>query len=225
MQEEKTEGIVLRAQDYKERHRIITLFTPEGLLSLIVRGISRKNTRLLSLTTLFCHGEYHYRRGHSELLPFRDGNPIDEHLILRQNLKSLQAAGALANAILSSQMPGKSSPALYLLYKLYHRQVPQFPDPDILVASFYLKLLKHEGMLTLSPHCAECGTAPALHISEGESYCPTHDPSQGLRFSPTEWETLLFLDNAQHFSALRTLSLPIQFLPKVHSLFLSCISR
>lgn len=225
MHEEKTEGIVLRAQDYKERHRIITLFTPEGLLSLIVRGISRKNTRLLSLTTPFCHGEYLFRRERSELLPFRDGNPIDEHLILRQSLKSLQAAGALASAILSSQMPGKPSPALYLLYKLYHRQVPHFPDPDVLVASFYLKLLKHEGLLTLTSHCVECDSAPARHISQGESYCPTHDPLQAQRFSLTEWETLLFLDNAQHFSSLRPLNLPPQFLSKVHTLFLSCISH
>src|SRR5215467_7390363 len=34
MTEERIEGIVLRSQDYKESHRIITLFTPRGLIDL-----------------------------------------------------------------------------------------------------------------------------------------------------------------------------------------------
>ena len=41
MQEEKIEGIVLRSQDYQERHRIITLFSPQGLISLIVKSTLR----------------------------------------------------------------------------------------------------------------------------------------------------------------------------------------
>jgi DNA repair protein RecO (recombination protein O) len=160
MHEEKTEGIVLRSQDFKERHRIITLFTPQGLISLIVKSISRKNTRLLSLTTPFCHGEYHYRRGHSELLRFHDGTILDDHFNLRQSLNSLQTAGALANAVLTSQMPGKPSPALFLLYKSYHKQVPVFSDGGALLSSFYLKLLKYEGLLTITPQCTACD-APA----------------------------------------------------------------
>jgi DNA repair protein RecO (recombination protein O) len=225
MQEEKTEGIVVRSQDYKERHRIITLFTPEGLLSLIVRGISRKNTRLLSLTSLFCLGEYLYVKKRSELLSLRDAALLDEHLSLRDSLASLQTAGALANAILTSQMPGKPSPALYLLYKLYHRQVPHFADPSVLLASFYLKLLKHEGLLHLSSDCAACAAPSALATHEGESFCPAHAPSSSLRFTPPEWESLLALDNAQHFSLLQTLSIAPAAFSKIHSLFHARLSH
>ena len=89
MHEEKTEGIVLRSQDYKERHRIITLFTPLGLISLIVKGISRKNSHLLTLTTPFSHGEYIYRQGRSDLFRFHDGAVLDDHFDLRQSLRFL----------------------------------------------------------------------------------------------------------------------------------------
>src|SRR5579862_3366288 len=151
MHEEKTEGIVLRSQDYNERHRIITLFSPLGLISLIVKNISRKNASLLTLTTPFSHGEYLYSQGRSDLFKYHDGSLLDDHLGLRQNLKSLQAAGVLANAILTSQMAGKPAPALFALYKSYHKQVCHFDDPSPLIASFILKLLKHEGLLSLSP--------------------------------------------------------------------------
>ncbi len=225
MHEEKTEGIVLRSQDYKERHRIITLFTPQGLVSLIVRGISRKNTRLLSLTTPFCQGEYLYRRGTSDLFSFRDGTVLNDHFGLRQSLKSLQIAGSLANAILSSQMPGKPSPALFVLYKSYHSQVPHFHDPAVLLASFYLKLLKHEGLLTVSTHCASCESPSPLLLHEGESLCTQHGATGGFRFTLPEWDLLLTLDNSLQFSALRDLTLPPSFTQKINALFLSRISH
>jgi DNA repair protein RecO (recombination protein O) len=228
MHEAKTEGIVLRSQDYKERHRIITLFSPQGLISLIVRGISRKNACLLTLTTPFTHGEYLYRQGRSDLLQFHDGTLLDDHLILRQNLKSLQAAGSLASAILTSQMTGKPAPALFLLYKSYHKQVSQFDDPAPLLASFYLKLLKHEGLLSISPHCAHCAhceASLARFLYDGESLCSQHHVQGAFPFSSSEWETLLSLDTAQQFSTLRTLQLPPLLLQKIQTLFLSRITH
>ena len=224
MHEEKTEGIVLRSKDFKERHRIITLFTPQGLISLIVKGISRKNTRLLSLTTPFCYGEYHYRRNNSELLRFYDGTILDDHFSLRQSLSALQTAGALANAILTSQMPGKPSPALFALYKSYHKQVLCFNDPTVLLSSFYLKLLKHEGLLSVSSQCMSCDEDSARLLYNGESFCTKHQIQDAFQFSPMEWETLLALDNAQQFSSLRSLTIPPFLSQKISNLFLSRLS-
>ncbi len=216
---------MLRSQDYKESHRIITLFTPSGLISLIVRGISRKNARLLSLTTPFCHGEYHFRRGRGELFSFRDGSVLDDHINLRNSLKSLQTAGSLANAVLSSQLAGKPAPALFLLYKAYHKQIPHFKNPETLFASFTLKLLKYEGLLTISPTCAHCDGPTPLLLHEGESLCSEHPINGGFRFSPPEWEALLTLANSSQFSSLSDLILPPSLFPKIQALFSSRLSH
>jgi len=218
MQTEKTEGIVLRSQDYKERDRLITLFTPEGLLSLIVKGISRKNSRLLSLTTPFCHGEYLYRVGSSELFRFQDGSILDDGLTLRSKLSHLQTAGSLAQAILSSQMPKKDSPALFALYRSYQKQIPSFSDGAPLLASFYLKLLKHEGLLHLSDCCMHC-EAPAQSLERGESVCQRHRGEEGILFSKEEWAKLLSLQDAQQFSSLQTVDISAAFVCKVAHLF------
>lgn len=221
MQEEKTEGIVLRSQDYKERHRIITLFTPQGLLSLIVRNISRKNTRLLSLTTPFCHGEYHYKKGQGQLVAFSDGTILNEHLDFRASLAMLRAAGSLANALLSSQMEGRAAPILFALYKSYHKQVASFAHPETLLASFQLKLLRHEGLLVLSSQCS-CCDSPSKYIYEGESFCSNHS-SHGLHFTADEWNLLLHLESALQFSSLQELIIPSSLCQNIQNLFLSRI--
>lgn len=140
MKEERVEGIVLKSLEYKERHRIITLFTLEaGIMSLIVKG--------LGLTSPFCQAEYLYLKGKSDLYRFQDGTLVDAHLELRNELKTLQAAGEMAQAVLRSQMPGKPAPQLYSLLISCLKQLPSFADPSSLIAAFHLKLLSHEGVI------------------------------------------------------------------------------
>ena len=106
--EEKHEGLVLRSLDYKDRQKIITLFTPTlGLISLIVKGITRKKTHLLTLTSPFTQGEYLFTIHRSDLYPFRDGTPLHTHHFLREQLSHIQAATTFAKALLSSQPPSK----------------------------------------------------------------------------------------------------------------------
>jgi DNA repair protein RecO (recombination protein O) len=145
---EKVEGIVLRSLPYREQEKILTLFTAErGLISLIVKKISKKSSHLLALSSLFCQGEFLYEKGNSDLYRFLDGSLLDEHLFLRQNWRYLEAASKLTKALLHSQLPGKPAPHLYALFISYLRQIPHFEEPLGLFASFYLKLLHHEGVL------------------------------------------------------------------------------
>jgi len=145
---EQVEGIVLRAQDYKENERLITLFTPLGILSLIARGIGSKHKSLLALTTPLCHGEYHIQPGRSDLIRLRDGTVLNEHLILRERLDWLRSAGSITQVVLRSQMPGKPAPALFHLYKAYLQHIPKIRHLEALYCSFCLKVLKHEGVFS-----------------------------------------------------------------------------
>jgi DNA repair protein RecO (recombination protein O) len=225
MYEEKTEGIVLRSQDYQERNRIVTLFTPQGMLGLVVRGISRKNSRLLCLSTPFCYGEYVYHRGNSELLSFREGTVLNDYLSLRQSWKSLQTAGALASAILTSQMAGKPAPALFALYKSYQDQASHFENSEVLLASFYLKLLKHEGLLNISSHCLDCkGSFPPL-LREGEGFCLKHGVQEGFSFTGAEWEMLRNLEGSLRFSSMHSVSFSLSLFQKIKAFFYASLSR
>jgi|SRR5579862_227667 len=219
MQEERTQGIVLRSLDYKDSQRIITAFTPMGLVSLIVKGITQRAMGLLNLTTPFCEGEFVFKRTRSDLLSFLDGSVIDSHLSLRERLSSLETAGNLGKAILSSQLDGKSSFELYQLFRFYLKQIPSFASPASLLASFQLKLLSHEGLLALSPHCNRCPKENAAFLSKGESLCAAHPLEEGFHFSPDEWTLLVQLEQAKQFSVLRTLELPALVHQKIDVFF------
>jgi len=204
MREEKTEGIVLRALDYKDRQKIITVFTVEcGLISLIVKGISRRALRLLALTSPFCRAEFHFARGRSDLYRFIDGTVLDENLSLRQKYSFLETAGRLAHAVLRSQLPGKPSPALYALFSAYLKQAPLFEQHQTLTTSFLLKMLKHEGLISLEELCLHCNNAPSRCIDRGESLCSAHAAPHALRFTDAEWALLFNLASAQNFSLLQ----------------------
>jgi DNA repair protein RecO (recombination protein O) len=200
MKEEKSEGIVLRSLDFKERQKIITVFTLEsGVISLIFKSAAGS---FVPLTTPFCHAEFIYTKGRGDLFRFQDGSLIDPHLKLRQGLRHLNAAGELTNLIYTSQLPGAPSPVLYSLFLSFFKQIPSFEDPTALILSFRLKMLKVEGRLALTSHCSHCSKA-ALILQKGESLCPAHAPSHLHRFSPDHWEILHKLAHARNFDELR----------------------
>lgn len=222
-QNEKIEAIVLRSQDYQERHRIISLYSPKGLITMIVKNISKKNTRLICLTSVFTYGEYLFSESKSSLLRFIDGSVIDEHLMLRSNFRFIQTAAQLSHFILATQLPNHSAPPLFLLYKSYLKQAFSFLNPTPLLTSFQLKLLHHEGLFLPSSTCLHCPN-PSIQINEhGESVCSQHHSPHLPSFDNTEWDLLCQLYSAQSFSFLKTLSVSPPFAEKIDFLFKSIL--
>lgn len=196
----QTEGIVLRSLEYKERQRIITLFTKKsGLTTLIIKGLSPKKPHLMALSTPFCIAEFHYLTGRSEIHHFQDATLLNNLSSLRTSFAHLRAAGEMASSILSSQLPEKKTPSLYRLLKAYFLHLHAFPEPFLLSTSFQLKLLLHEGLLSL-----------------------TRPPSL---FTTQEWKTLLPLAVAKHFSVIPSTPLPSDLIEKLKSYSQSVIHR
>lgn len=216
---EKDEGIVLKSIDYKDQQKIITLFTlNRGIISLIVKGINRKRTHLLTLASPLTHAEYHFSIRRSDLYTFQDGSPLNTHYQLRENLNHLQTAVSFAEALLSSQFPGKPAPALYQLLLVYLKYLPRFPDPSPLRASFLLKLLKHEGHLSVADQCSHCD-APPSHFSMGEGLCRAHAPSYATPLSQEQWTTLALLADARAIPQLQGLNLEPELAQKIEKFF------
>lgn len=135
---ERTPGLLLQSIPYLGQKKIFKVFTPNhGLLSFFVT-----KTNL----SPFCLAEWVYRRTEKEIYPLLDATLLDPLLSLRQSYATLTAAGQIARDLLTSQLPYKPAPALYALAHLYLAKLPQ--SPDLLAASFSLKLLLHEGLLS-----------------------------------------------------------------------------
>lgn len=197
---EKTQALLLRAIPYLN-FQIVHLFSPEGLLSLVV-----KKKELLPYTTPFSLGEWVYKRGKETLHTCVDIAILDTFPSLKTNYSRLSHAGQLAQEILSSQLPEKKESApLYALACVYLQRLEHTKNPEALLASFRMKRLLYDGLLHLSLTCSQC-ESPTTHLYEGESLCATHAPLFGTRFSSEELETLHTLVCAKQFDPLEKLS-------------------
>lgn len=212
MQEQRSEGIVLKATPFREYDAIVSLFTHHlGLAKLLVRGGLRpsrhrsKNAPCPLGVSPFTCAEFTFFQGSSDLGVCKEIEVIDAFPALRTTLPALEAAGTITQLILTTQWPGKHSPQLYLLLRRYLALLGQ-GHPPTLAASFRLKLLRHEGLLFLKDNCCQCGSfLQEVAVSKGEMYCLAHAPSQAIDFTTEEWTFLWLLAHSR--SAEQLLSL------------------
>ncbi len=164
-----TPGLLLQSIPYLGQKKILKIFTPEkGLLSFFA-----------SKTNLdpFCLAEWVYRPTERDIHSLRDSTLLDPFLHLRESYPALLAAGSIAQDLLKTQMPNKKASELFELALLYFRKLPA--SPELLAASFRLKLLLHEGLLSSEP-----------------------DPA----FSPPEWDQVHTLAFSRKISTILTLT-------------------
>ncbi|MES2274211.1 MAG: DNA repair protein RecO [Chlamydiota bacterium] len=197
MTEEMSQGVLLQTIPYLGRQKILKVFMPEeGLVTLIAKSA---NPSWTAFTTPFCIAEWVYKKGQKEIHTLKDGSLIDGLLELRQTYPILTQAGLMAQDLLRSQLPAKSAKNLYDLFCAYLKKLTFFSEPEILTASFRLKLLLHEGLLSLQNECCLC-QAPASHLFQGESYCLKDASFLGITFTADEWNQLCLLAFGRQFS-------------------------
>ena len=210
---EKQEGILLQAIPYLEIHRILKVFTPDGLISLMAKHVK---ATAAAHTVPFCRAEWVYRKTQTEIQSIKDATLIDPLSALRKNSETLFAAGSIASDLLRSQFPHRPSQELYNLLLAYLQNLPR--NPVAIAQSFRLKLLQFEGLLRLDSICSRCATN-TTHLSGGEGFCSQHAPIGSVPFNDEEWHNLLTLGLGRRFSEFESIHLQPSSIEKITLLF------
>ncbi|MBS0622799.1 MAG: DNA repair protein RecO [Verrucomicrobia bacterium] len=216
----KVEGIVLRAVPYQESQHIITLFTPQGLLSVFVKGSERSRQFSHSLVTPLTRAEFVLiERPPSTLLRIQDAKTLDQHLLLRADYLALETGCEIAKALLSTQNENKGATLLYaLVAQLLHRL--NASNALAVGTTFFLKLLKYEGLSTYHETCSICHQPLlAAHLLEHGAYCQAHAPHESLPFSEEERAILLMLSATQKWKEIAAMEVSETLYRKVKKLF------
>ena len=213
---EKTEGITLKSIEFREYQRIITVMTKDlGIISLIVSRLGSKNYRLINLTSPLTCGEFVFKQRKSDLWRFLDGSILQTHAPIRQELSKLNAAQAMLKRILDTQLPHKPAPALYLLLKSFLGRLQTTPVPDVLLTAFILKLLRHEGLLSIKTTCGTCNAENAYCFYSGDNFCTTCAPPFATALTSDEWQQMIHLLACKSFDSLEALPLNLQKLQSI----------
>lgn len=213
------QALVLQILPFQDEHLIVTLFTHRlGLIKTLIKY--RRKVQPPTLLEPLSWGEFTLYKQKSDLYHFREGTLLDNHFFLRTHLSILQAAGKMISALLKTQLPEKPAGALLALILSFFQLLPIAENPQSIVAIFYLKLLKHEGLLQTNKQCAGCGI-PINHFLryQGELYCKEHAPLAHLIFDATEEETLLKISESKKSKELLEKQLSSECINKIYELF------
>jgi DNA repair protein RecO (recombination protein O) len=214
-----TNGITLYFAPFQERHALVTLFTQElGLVKLFIKNGQSRTI----LQVPFVEGSWTLIKKTSDFYYLREMNPsIYYYSSLRHQLSKLQIANTIREILIKTQQLEHPSPLLYKVVRLYLKELGHSSYPKHILSSFYLKILKHEGYLSLIPSCNQCSkpSIEDLYIHYGKFYCKEHSPDTSLEFNKSELFTLRVLTHAKSFKEIETSYSDDIIEKKIESLF------
>jgi len=170
-----TNALVLRAVDYKESDKILTLFTQEqGKLTASARGCRKKGSAIAAGCQLLCWSEVVLYEYQGRWL-VKEAATQRQFRGVRDDLEKLALACYFAEVTELLAVEGMPSPELLSLMLNSLHALDQMNKPLPLVkAAFELKAMCLAGYEPLLEGCAVCGAEPAdprFHLSEGVLHC------------------------------------------------------
>lgn len=196
----KTNGVVIKTQDYKENDKLVWMYTEKlGKVTSIARGAKRNKSKLFAITLPLCYGDYMIFKG-KNLSNLQEGKIISSFQGLMSNLDKLTYSSYLCELIDIALMEGESNRWLYkeFITTLYLLDTDAI-DYELLIRSFELKLLKATGYGLVLDHCVSCrkkiNVSNYISLSNFGGICEECNKVQGLHISKGAYNALKFLIN------------------------------
>ena len=144
-------AITITSSPFGESDCIATLYSREhGLLKCIAKRARNPKNPYRNLTTPLGHGEFTLSKGKNTLFRFHEGTITHHYFALRTNREALDSACGMLDAIRTTQLELHPSPPLYDLLYCYLQLVNTIQNPKSVLSSFLLKLLLHEGLISIT---------------------------------------------------------------------------
>lgn len=212
------EAIVLNVNPFQDSHQIATLFTSDMGLCRVIGSYSRSpKNALFGILTPLNHIEVSFRPSRSDLLKIESASLLNAHLKIRKNYDRLQLSCKMLSLIAKTQFPHNSAPLLFTLLATYLNLMQEAKSPEAILASFQLKTVRHEGIISITNACPICGNEPLeIGIEEGRTLCKTHSPSHSFTEEETAYFYALALSTSMKF--LKEIEIPESLPPKVENL-------
>ena len=144
-------GLLIKSREYPPNKKLLFFFTQQGELVTLFMNGSIKKWQQLSYIIPFTQVEITYFPSkHGDCFYLQEAVILSQTDLYQQKFEYIEVIGKISATILHSQLPGKLSPLLYTLCVSYTSYLPKSLDPHTTLCSFYLKLLRYEGLIAVS---------------------------------------------------------------------------
>jgi len=153
-------GLVIRAVDYREADRILTVLSPEaGKITVRARGVRRKNSAFRPASQLFAYSEMTLFEGKGRLT-LNEASIIEQFSGLGRDLWALALASYLVEVLGTEAEADAPHPdVLRLTLNALHALSGGSMDRAVIKAAFELRYMALIGYQPDLDACAECGGA------------------------------------------------------------------
>lgn len=153
-----TEAVILRARDFGEADRLLTLYTlAEGKVTAKVRGARNAGSRLAGATLPLTHAEVMLWRGRSNIETLTQAVCRDGFAPMREDLWRLAQANLaveLVDLVTEERVPSSET---YIALLQTMSLIAYGEAPEVAGYALTLRLLRHAGLLSQLDRCASCG--------------------------------------------------------------------
>lgn len=206
------EGIILEAKVHQTADCLLTLFSKEeGLIYAFVKYGFQSKHRLRHLLVPLTRVELMCVRKQNDLLFVSDGALVQAYTHIRKEEGALFAASQMAQALLQTLWQRHAVEPLYHLLDYYLQALAHFQKAEILLWSFWYKLLKYEGKFFPVLQCSVCKeTLPEqIQLAQQQFICSHHDTEELLPISLTQQDVIdiVHLTHSRQLSELQGVEL------------------
>lgn len=153
-----TKALALRATDYKENDKLVSLYSLDhGKISVHAKGVRKNGAKLKFAADQFCFGVYELAKT-NDRYTLKTCDQLESFFSLRENIESYYAACAIAECLINFTEEGQSEPKVFVetLYAL--KTLCEGVDARLVISRFLAEFLKLEGFGLSFSRCQVCSS-------------------------------------------------------------------
>ena len=210
-EEIKVTGIVLGGQAYKEKDKLITIFTLEtGKITASVKGVKLPKAKLKIFAQPFCLAEFILTKTGSNYLVI-SANLIDDFMGITSDMDAYCIGNMMLELDNLLMKPSMISNAMFLLtIKSLRAILYEEINPELVGCKYLLEIMKISGGGWQFDACSNCGlkyiSEVYLDLLNGSLCCRNCASSESVELTRAEFNGLKIIDNCD-ISSLKTLKL------------------
>ncbi len=177
------EGIIIRQINYKESSKILHVYTPEGMISLLVQGAKKLNSPFLTVTDTFNHIRGFYSG--KGLFRLVEADSIHTYDKIKSDLIKVSYVTHLSELIITFSESNYDHEKFYLFFL---KVLDKMDSESVFIPYCYMFESKYLSLLGVAPqwkHCVICRSQDNLRfsVSNGGMMCLTHYPQNETPYS------------------------------------------
>ncbi|MDO4779002.1 MAG: DNA repair protein RecO [Tissierellia bacterium] len=146
------EGIVIRAVEYKESSKILTIITREkGIIGVMAQGVKRPKSGKQNLTSLYVKGQFSLKKL-KDMYILLDGEVSDLNVKIREDIRNIYLAQTILEMVEKNLLDGDKNESIYMLVDKSIKYI----DTKAKLRYISAFLIKFVSMIGYKPQITKC---------------------------------------------------------------------